>query len=264
MASGGPHPVQAVAVAMPPGKKQAAWGGGEGGTSYVGSSAAVGFSDDTIRRGFLRKVFGILGTQLMVTALAVLAFSFVDSLGQWVRDNPGAYTLAWVLGLATLIALYCCESVRRSYPTNLIVLCVFTLVESYMLGALASRFETQSVLVAMVSCAAITMALGVYAFQTKTDWTTRGGYLLTGMMCVLLMLVFFFIFPTALGAVVLGVAVSALFCCFIIYDLQLIMVGKHKYTLGPDESIVAALNVYIDVVQLFMLILYCTGSRREE
>jgi len=40
------------------------------------------------------------------------------------------------------------------------------------------------------------------------------------------------------------------------------MGGKHKYSLSPEEYIFAALNIYLDVVNLFMYILMIVGFSR--
>ena len=55
---------------------------------------------------------------------------------------------------------------------------------------------------------------------------------------------------------------ALIFSLYIVYDTQLMMGGKHKYALSPEEYIFAALNIYLDVVQLFMYILMIVGFSR--
>lgn len=38
--------------------------------------------------------------------------------------------------------------------------------------------------------------------------------------------------------------------------------GKHKYSLSPEEYIFAALNLYLDIVNLFLFILSIIGNAR--
>ena len=60
-------------------------------------------------------------------------------------------------------------------------------------------------------------------------------------------------------------AVGALvFSLYLVYDTQLMLGGKHKYALSPEEYIFAALNIYLDVVQLFMYILMIVGGSRSD
>ena len=61
-----------------------------------------------------------------------------------------------------------------------------------------------------------------------------------------------------------GAAGALVFSLYIIYDTQLMLGGKHKYSLSPEEYIFAALNLYLDVTQLFMYILMIVGGARSD
>ena len=52
---------------------------------------------------------------------------------------------------------------------------------------------------------------------------------------------------------------ALLFSFYIIYDTQIMLGGKHKYSLSPEEYIFAALNLYLDVINLFMYLLAIFG-----
>ena len=56
---------------------------------------------------------------------------------------------------------------------------------------------------------------------------------------------------------------ALIFSLYIVYDTQLMMGGKHKYALSPEEYIFAALNIYLDVINLFLYILMIVGGSRE-
>ena len=61
-----------------------------------------------------------------------------------------------------------------------------------------------------------------------------------------------------------GAAGAFVFSLYLIYDTQMMMGGKHKYALDPEEYIFAALNIYLDVINLFMYILMIVvGSRSD-
>ena len=61
-----------------------------------------------------------------------------------------------------------------------------------------------------------------------------------------------------------GAAGALVFSLYLVYDTQLMLDGKHKYALSPEEYIFAALNIYLDVVQLFMYILMIVGGSRSD
>ena len=62
----------------------------------------------------------------------------------------------------------------------------------------------------------------------------------------------------------LGAAGAVVFSLYLVYDTQLMMGGKHKYSLSPEEYIFAALNIYLDVINLFMYILMIVGGSRSD
>ena len=57
----------------------------EGGN--FGASGGIGFSDKAIRRGFIRKVYGILSLQLIVTFGIIMLFTHVEGLRLYARRN---------------------------------------------------------------------------------------------------------------------------------------------------------------------------------
>ena len=61
-----------------------------------------------------------------------------------------------------------------------------------------------------------------------------------------------------------GTVGALVFSLYLVYDTQLMFGGKHKYALSPEEYIFAALNIYLDVVQLFMYILMIVGGSRSD
>merc|ERR1712110_126226 len=210
-----------------------------------------------------KKVYGILFCQLLLTFAIVLPFAFHQPLRTYVRNNSVLYWVAFVIVIVCLVSMACCEGVRRKFPKNIIFLGVFTAAEGFMLGCFCARFDAEAILYAIGITAGVTFGLTIFAFQTKIDFTACGG-----MLCALLMIfmiagiVLMFLPKTKWVMVGFGSAGALIFSLYIIYDTQLMMGGKHKYSLSPEEYIFAALNIYLDVVNLFMYILMIVGFSR--
>ena len=49
---------------------------------------------------------------------------------------------------------------------------------------------------------------------------------------------------------------------YLVFDTQLMLGGKHKYSLSPEEYIFAALNLYLDIVNMFVYVLSIVGRIR--
>ncbi|XP_059097568.1 protein lifeguard 3-like isoform X2 [Tigriopus californicus] len=223
------------------------------------------FADKAVRRGFIRKVYGILSIQLMITCAIIAIFVFVDSLRIFAIQNRSLYWVAFGLTMVCMIAMACCESVRRKAPTNFIFLGIFTICEGFMMGTLAAHFQADAVLIAAGICAVVTLALTIFAFQTKYDFTTCGG-MLCGLTVILMLAGILMIFmPHNKWAMIgYGSAGALIFSMYIVYDTQLMMGGSHKYSIDPEEYIFAALNLYLDIINLFMYILMIIGGSRSD
>merc|ERR1711860_88866 len=105
-------------------------------------------------------------------------------------------------------------------------------------------------------CAGVTLGLTIFAFQTKYDFTTCGG-MLCGLLCVLCLAGFCMIFVpyNKYVEIVYGSIGALIFSMYIVFDTQLMLGGNHKLAIDPEEYIFAALNLYLDIINLFLYIL---------
>lgn len=66
-----------------------------------------------------------------------------------------------------LLAMACCESVRRTFPINFIFLAIFTLAQSFLLGVMSAAYARDEIFLAVGITAAVCLGLTIFAFQTK-------------------------------------------------------------------------------------------------
>jgi len=52
------------------------------------------------------------------------------------------------------------------------------------------------------------------------------------------------------------------FVQYLVVDTQLMVGGHHKYSLSPEEYIFGALNLYLDIVNIFMFTLLLVDLAR--
>lgn len=207
-----------------------------------------------IRLGFLRKVYGILTAQLLVTTLVSAIFMMNDSIQQFVQNNSWMMMVSLIGTLASLFALMW---KRQETPTNYILLAVFTVLEAYAVGVVVTLYEVSSVIQAFVLTLAVTAGLTAYTFQTKRDFTVHYGCLFSLLWILILAGFMQVFFPGDLMERGLAMGGAALFSFFIIIDTQMMM---HK--LSPEEYMLAAINLYLDILNLFLHILRMLGERK--
>uniref|UniRef100_A0A8D2B9T4 Uncharacterized protein n=1 Tax=Sciurus vulgaris TaxID=55149 RepID=A0A8D2B9T4_SCIVU len=206
------------------------------------TAAANAFSDASVRRGFIVKVFLLLSAQLLVTATIITFF-------------------------VVLIILACCGNLRRRVPANYILLGLFSSIHiSFLLCVLFSEgifYNAEEVLWATAATTLVTLALTIFALQTKWDFTLLNGMLFVllfvlviyGILLILIRSYWLHVLYAGLGTV--------LFSMYLVMDVQLMVGGRHHHSdLDPEEYVFAALNIYLDIINLFLFILQLIGLGR--
>lgn len=216
------------------------------------------YVDNEVRLGFIRKVYGILCAQLLLTVAFCLPFHTVPEVKYFVEANPWLFWLAFVMTLVLIFILICNIQAARSTPNNYILLFAFTGAEAFLIGVVTCQHSAESVVVAMVITCGIFLVLTLYACKTDADFTGYGIYLLVGGLVLFFMSIGMMIWRSIFGGLswlglIFHIVVILFFCFYIIYDTQLIIGGKHAtYQFSVDDYVVAALCLYLDIITVFM------------
>ncbi|XP_040909827.1 glutamate receptor, ionotropic, N-methyl D-aspartate-associated protein 1a (glutamate binding) isoform X1 [Toxotes jaculatrix] len=237
---------------------------GDGPPSYYDNEEFTnsGFEDKTIRQAFIRKVFMVLTVQLLVTFSFVAVFTFVDDAKFFVRRNPWTYYVSYAVFFVSLIVLSCCGDFRRKHPWNLVALSILTLSLSYMVGMIASFYETETVIMAVGITAVVCFTVVLFSLQSKYDFTSCRGVLLVCLIVLLLFSILCIFIRHKILHIVYASLGALLFTCFLAVDTQLLL-GNKKLALSPEEYIFAALSLYTDIINIFLYILAIVGRSRE-
>uniref|UniRef100_A0A2P2I354 Protein lifeguard 4-like n=1 Tax=Hirondellea gigas TaxID=1518452 RepID=A0A2P2I354_9CRUS len=207
-----------------------------------------------IRMGFLRKVYGLLSMQLLVTAVVAGVCAYTPVVRDTIHTNPWILLLCFPATLGLLIALHIN---RHIVPRNLVLLAAFTVVEAITVGTVVSLYEVASVVQALVMTLLITGGLTVYTLQTKRDFSNMGVGLFVALLCMLgVGILNIFLGSTGLDLLIAG-AGALIFSLFIVFDTQMMM-----KKLSAEEYILATINLYLDIINLFLELLRLFGERR--
>ncbi|XP_039559959.1 protein lifeguard 4 [Passer montanus] len=201
-----------------------------------------------IRMAFLRKVYSILSVQVLLTTVTTAIFLYSPGLQAFVYERPALLLISVLGSLAVIVAL---TFYRHQHPVNLYLLFGFTLLEALTLAITVSFCDVSVVLKAFILTAAVFLGLTAYTFQSKRDFSKFGAGLFT-CLWILMISGFLRLFSySETIELVLAAAGALLFCGFIIYDTHLLM-----HQLSPEEYILAAINLYLDIINLFFHLLH--------
>lgn len=222
------------------------------------------FDTKQIRMRFIRKVYTILGIQLLLTIGIVAMFALHPGVNLWAKQNHWFVMAAFAVSFIMMLVIACGEKLRRKFPHNLILLFFFTVAESLMLGALTVAFDTKTLFLAGAMTTGVVLALTLFAIQTKIDFTVFNGIMIVvGMVFFLTALIAMF-FPPSKPMVLIISSIGALIVsCYLVIDTQMIVGGTHSVQISPEEYVFAALNLYLDIINLFIYILTILSASRD-
>jgi len=173
----------------------------------------------------------------------------------YVLTHGWPVSLSIVASLVLIVALMC---YKDRDPHNMYLLGAFTVVEAFLVGSVTTAYcaagERGIVLEAVFLTGAIFLGLTIFTFQSKIDFSFLGAALAMGLGALLLWGFFALIFGIQTGYVyaLLG---CIIFSGYILFDTWLIM-----DRLSPHEHVLAAIMLYLDIINLFLYILQLLAS----
>ncbi|KAL7740619.1 hypothetical protein ACLKA6_009501 [Drosophila palustris] len=216
------------------------------------------FENDKSRRHFITKVCSILAMQLAMTACIACIFVYVESAREWLYEHIWIVWIAMGLYMILSLVLFCFLAVARKVPINYILLILCTLCMSLMVSVACMSYDPMQILSAVGITVAVCLSLALFAAFAPWDFTGCGPFLCILMIVlVLLGVVNIFVRNRTLTWIIVCVGIL-LFSMYLVYDIQM-MVGGHKNEYSEEDYIIAALCIYIDVIQMFLFILMLLG-----
>ncbi|XP_040265115.1 protein lifeguard 4 [Bufo bufo] len=207
-----------------------------------------------IRMDFLRKVYSILTVQVLLTTITAGIFLYFEAIRSFVHESPGLLMFSALGSLGTIIAL---TIYRHQHPLNLYLLFGFTSLEAITVGIAVTFYDVAVVLQAFILTTFVFLGLTAYTFQSKRDFSKFGAGLFAGLWILIIAGFLRFFFYSETIELVIAAGGALLFCGFIIFDTHLIM---HK--LSPEEHILASINLYLDIINLFLHLLRLLNNKK--
>lgn len=115
----------------------------------------------------------------------------------------------------------------------------------------------QIVLTALGGTGAIFLGLSAYALISRRDFSFMGGFLMVGMIVVLLAMVGNLFFHLPALSMALSAAVILLMSGFILYDTGRMING------GVDNYLLMTVSLYLNIFNIFVSLLNLLGASRD-
>jgi FtsH-binding integral membrane protein len=207
------------------------------------------------RATLVRRTYSLVFVSVLVTvAGAMFGLSQPDLMNSVAR-----HPFLSIIGV--FAPLFFAMRMRNVFPANIGLVLLFTFAEGIFLSPLLYVYGQQQP--GLITQAA-TLTIGAfavltaYAFISRRDFSAWGSFFMVGLFVVIggmLLNIFFFHNPAA--DLALAAITVLVFCGLLVFDTWRI---RNQY--GPDEYVGAAVQIYLDLLNLFLAILRILGGRR--
>lgn len=209
----------------------------------------------SIRSAFLKKVYALLGFQLLLTSIVAGLMMFQPDMHKFVTQNPQAM---YASSIAALFVFCPLVAYKDRHPWNLCLLLLFTAFEACAIGNICALYTAigleHLVIASMLTTLCLFGGLTAIVHVTNRDFYFLETFLSFGVIVLIVMTLVGWFFVLPVFHVLVAMAGVTVFSGFILYDTSEMI----RY-MGPDDALIAAVQLYLDIVNLFLYLLQLFG-----
>jgi uncharacterized protein len=212
-------------------------------------------------RAYMLRIYNYMAAGVGLTA--VVAWLTYQQMGPALLQNP----LMWIFILAPLgLVFFISARINTlSVGTARLLFFVYAALVGVSLSTLLHIYTSASITRVFFIAAAMFGALSLFGYSTTRNLSGIGSFLFMGLIGIIVAsLVNLFLRSTELDWIISIIGVGV-FAGLTAYDTQRI---KAMYDSGDDEtaagrkSVIAALSLYLNFLNLFLMLLRLAGGRR--
>lgn len=217
---------------------------------------------------FVRSVYNWMGVGLALTGIVALYVSSNETMMRLIFGNPLIFFVLIIAELGMVFALAGAVN-RISAGTATALFVIYSALNGVTLSFIFLAYTSTSIVSTFFICAGTFAACSIYGWTTKKDLTSWSGFLTMGLIGIIIAsLVNMFIKSSAMGMIISYIGVIV-FVGLTAYDTQKLKNMALTQPAGVDGAVVrkgailGALSLYLDFINLFLMLLRIFGSSRE-
>ncbi len=227
--------------------------------------ANIGYAADreSEQRKFLAGTYGWMTVALLISAAA--AFITAGSPALLTFIYTGWHSIALFIGELALV-WWLSASIRRiSLATAVFGFLAYSVLNGMTLAYIFFLYSGQSLAVVFVSCAAMFAGMALYGLRTGSNLAGYGRYLGMAVWGIIIASLLNFLFRSSGLDFLISLVSVAVFAGLTAYDSQK-MLALSENADGSEAfrkvSILGALELYLDFINMFLSLLRIFGRRR--
>lgn len=231
----------------------------------VTSSTVTAEQAQELQRAFVAKVYGWMMAGLMVTGIVALLTINTPALLELILSSRWTF-LGLVFGQLGLVIWLSARVEKMSASTATLVFVAYSALTGLTLSLVFLLYTAASLATTFFVTAGTFGAMSAYGYITKRDLTSFGSFLMMGLIGVVLAsVVNLFLNNETVYWITTYVGILV-FVGLTAYDTQKIKEMSGIVSQGEEAeqkgAIMGALRLYLDFINLFLLLLRVMGNRK--
>ncbi len=221
-----------------------------------------------VAKTFLSGVFGWMFLALGITAITSWLFASSPQLLSLMYTQTGMTILGWIVLLAPFgFVLWIMARFNRMSASKLALLfVVYSILMGMSLSFIFLAYTSSSIATTFLVTAGMFGFMAILGYTTKTDLTKFGNIMIMGVVGLFIaMLVNMFMHSSGLDYIIsfIGVLIFTGLTAYDVQKLKRIGSGMVEGAEGTRKmTIMGALTLYLDFINLFLFLLRFFGNRR--
>ena len=227
------------------------------------TTARTGAQVDVGLRNYMLRVYNYMATGLGLTGLTAYFVAITPSLFNAIYGTP----LYWVVALAPLgFVFYLSARLHKiSFSKAQTMFWLFAGVMGLSMAYIFIAFTGASIARVFFITAGTFAGMSLYGYTTKKDLSGWGSFLFMGLIGIIIAsIVNIFLKSPMLYYVIswIGVLVFVGLTAYDTQNIKNMYYGGDSEEVGSKKALMGALKLYLDFINLFILLLQLFGQRR--
>jgi FtsH-binding integral membrane protein len=219
-------------------------------------------------RTLLKNVYLWMGAGLALTAILAFLVASSPSLQYAILGNAIGLLLV-IIGQFALVFYLSARLERMSQTSAVAAFLGYSALNGVMLSSIFLAFSQAAIAKAFITSALMFASMSLYAMTTNRSLNRIGAYAGMGIWGLIIAMVLNMIFKSPAIDYLISIVGVFVFLGLTAWDTQKIVMMNQSYGSSIDEdsftklSIIAALTLYLDFINLFLFVLRIFGRSSE-
>lgn len=216
---------------------------------------------------FVRSVYNWMAIGLALTGFVAFYVSRTPALVRLIFGNP-ILLIVFILAYFGLVMYLSGRINKMSAATATSLFIVYSGLTGVLLASIFLVYTAESIASTFFICAGTFVGCSIYGWSTKRDLTSWGGFLMMGLIGVIIAILVNMFIQSSAMSMVIGCIGVIVFVGLTAYDTQKLKNMALTQPAGLDGGVVrkgailGALSLYLDFINLFLMLLRLFGQRR--